>query len=129
PCKDEMEAFSRLQRDLGDDQFEVVALPMKKRSIRSVRKILKSWGAENLQVYGNDPQALARVLFDEGFFTESTVSFIFPTTYLVGKSGEILAVREGFLHWDSREARALITALMDDEVSEGENHPNPVINP
>ena len=115
PCKDEMKAFSSLQKDLGGDQFEVVALPMKKRSIRSVRKILKSWGAENLTPYANDPQALARVLFNEGFFTETEISFVFPTTYLVGKNGEILAVREGVLHWDSPEARALITALMDDE--------------
>jgi thiol-disulfide isomerase/thioredoxin len=115
PCKDEMKDFSSLQNDLGDDRFEVVALSMKKRSIGSVRKILKNWGAENLQPYGNDPQALARVLFDEGLFTEREISFIFPTTYLVSKRGEILAVREGFLHWDTPEARALITALKDDE--------------
>ena len=115
PCKDEMKGFSSLQRDLGDDRFEVVALPMKKRSIGSVRKILKTWGAENLQPYGNDPQALARVLFNEGLFNEREISFVFPTTYLVGKSGEVLAVREGFLDWDSCEARALITALKDDK--------------
>ena len=115
PCKDEMKDFSNLQTDLGNDRFEVVALPMKKRSIGSVRKILKSWGAENLQPYGNDPEALARVLFDEGLFTERKIQFSFPTTYLVSKTGMILAVREGFLHWDTPEARALITALMDDE--------------
>jgi thiol-disulfide isomerase/thioredoxin len=116
PCKDEMKDFASLQRDLGDDRFEVVALPMKKRSIKSVRKILKGWNAENLQPYGNDPQELARALYDAGLFTERTVSFVYPTTYLVDKSGEILAVREGFLHWDTPEARALITALKDDEL-------------
>jgi thiol-disulfide isomerase/thioredoxin len=115
PCKDEVKAFASLQRDLGDDRFEVVALPMKKRSIRSIRTILKTWGAEILQPYGNDPQALARVLFNEGLFTEREISFVYPTTYLVSKSGEVLAVREGFLHWDSFEARTLITALKDDE--------------
>ena len=115
PCKAEMKGFSSLQRDLGDDRFEVVALPMKKRSIRSVRKILRAWGAENLQPYGNDPQALARVLFHEGLFTEREISFVYPTTYLVGKSGEVLAVREGFLDWDTAEVRALITALKGDE--------------
>ena len=115
PCKDEMKDFSSLQRDLGDEQFEVVALPMKKRSIGSVRKILKNWGAENLQPYGNDPQALAGVLYNEGLFTERKITFVYPTTYLVGKSGEILAVREGFLEWDSAEARALISALKDDK--------------
>jgi len=115
PCKDEMEDLANLQRELGDDRFEVVALPMKKRSTKSVRKILKSWNAENLQPYGNDPQALARVLYDEGLFTETEISFVYPTTYIVNKSGEILAVREGFLNWDTPEVRALITALKDDE--------------
>ena len=43
PCRDEMQDFANLQRDLGDDRFEVVALPMKKRSAKSSRKILKSW--------------------------------------------------------------------------------------
>jgi len=119
PCKDEMKDFSSLQEDLGDDRFEVVALPMKKRSIRSVRKILKSWEAGNLQPYGNDPRALARVLYDGGLFTETTVSFVYPTTYLVDKDGEILAIREGFLHWNTPEARALIQALKDDELQGG----------
>ena len=115
PCKAEMKDLASLQRDLGDDRFEVVALTMEKRSIRSIRKILKGWGAENLQPYGNDPQALARVLYDEGLFTETHISFAYPTTYLVSKSGEILAMREGFLRWDTPEARALITALKNDE--------------
>jgi len=113
PCRDEMKDLASLQEDLGDDRFEVVALPMEKRSIKSARKILKSWDAEELQPYGNDSQALARVLYDEGFFTETEISFVYPTTYLVSKKGEILAVREGFLHWDTPEARALITALKD----------------
>ena len=129
PCKAEMKDFSILQRDLGGDRFEIVALPMETRGIGSVRKILKSWGAENLQPYGNDPKALAGVLYAEGLFSEKKISFVYPTTYLVSKSGKILAIRQGFLHWDSEEARALITALMDDEFSGGENHPNPVVNP
>ena len=115
-CQDEMKDFAKLQEELGDDRFEVVALPMKKRSISSARKILKKWGAPNLRPYGNDPQALARVLYDEGLFTEREIPFVFPTTYLVDKSGTILAIREGFLHWDTPEARALILALMNDEL-------------
>ncbi len=117
PCRAEMKDFASLQRDLGGDGFEVVALPMEQRGIAAVRKILKKWGAENLEPYGNDPQALARVLYDQGLFTEKKISFVYPTTYLVSKNGEIRAVREGFLHWDTPEARALITALKDDSAS------------
>ena len=118
PCKDEMKDFASLQQDLGDERFEVVALPMKmkKRSIKSVRKILEAWEAGNLEPYGNDPQTLARALYDEGLFTERQVSFVYPTTYVVNKSGEIIAIREGILHWDTPEARALITALKNDEI-------------
>ena len=115
PCKDEMQDFVALQRDLGDDRFEVVALPMKKRSAKSSRKILKKWGAGSLEAYGNDPQTLARVLYDEGLFTETSISFVYPTTYVVDKKGEIVAIREGFLHWDTPEVRALIAAMKNDE--------------
>ena len=114
PCRAEMKDFASLQRDLGGDAFEVVALPMERRGIAAVRKILRKWGAENLEPYGNDPQALARWLYDEGWFTETAVSFTYPTTYLVSKEGVILAVRVGFLKWDTPEARALIKALLDD---------------
>ena len=55
------------------------------------------------------------MLYDEGFYTEKRIRFAYPTTYLVSKSGKILAVREGFLHWDTPEARTLITALKNDE--------------
>jgi thiol-disulfide isomerase/thioredoxin len=116
PCKDEMPDLANLQRDLGDDQFEVVALPMKKRNAKSSRKILEKWGVENLEPYGNDPQVLARALHDGGLFTETSISFVYPTTYLVNKNGEIIALREGFLHWNTPETRALITALKNDEL-------------
>ena len=39
PCKDEMKDLATLQKDLGDDRFEVVALPMKKRSIKYLGKV------------------------------------------------------------------------------------------
>lgn len=113
PCKREMPDLARLQRELGGDSFEVVALPMEKRGAGSSRKILAKWGAENLASYGNDPQALARSLYDAGLFTVTKISFVYPTTYLVNREGEIIALREGFLDWDVPEARALITWLMD----------------
>jgi thiol-disulfide isomerase/thioredoxin len=116
PCKDEMEDLSNLQKELGDDQFEVVALPMEQRSIKSVSKILTKWKAENLQPYSHDLHALARILYDQHLFTEPEISFAFPTTYVVNKSGRILAVREGFLHWDTPETRALISAIKQDRL-------------
>ena len=64
------------------------------------------------------------MLYRQGFFTEKTVSFTYPTTYLVDKGGMIVAVRVGFLHWDTPEARALITALKEDEIH-GSAEPGP----
>ncbi len=115
PCRDEMLDFATLQRELGDDRFEVVTLPMKKRTAKSSHKILKNWNAGNLTPYGNDPKELASVLYHAGLFTETTIQFVYPTTYVVNKRGEIVAIREGFLHWDTPEARALITALKEQE--------------
>ena len=116
PCRAEMKDLSKLQADMGDDRFEVVVLPMKKRSTRSARQILTRWGAEDLQPYVQDPKALAQVLHDQGLSEDNKVAFVLPTTYLVGKDGGILAMREGFLNWDTREARALIAALKEGTV-------------
>jgi thiol-disulfide isomerase/thioredoxin len=116
PGRAEMKDFSRLQTDLGDDRFEVVVLPMKKRSTRSAQQILTRWGAENLRPYTHDPEALAQVLHDQGLSEDNKVAFVLPTTYLVGRDGGVLAMREGFLDWDTPEARALIEALKEEIV-------------
>lgn len=114
PCRKEMPDLARLQRDLSGDGFAVVALPMEKRDAGSSRKILDKWGGKDLAAYGNDPQTLARALYDTGFFTETRISFVYPTTYLVDRTGDLIAVRQGYLDWDVPEARALIAALVAD---------------
>ena len=111
-----MKDLSTLQADLGDDRFEVVALPIKKRSTKSARKILRRWKAENLQPYVQDPATLAQILYDQGLFEDTKVSFVLPTTYLVNANGNILAVQEGFLNWDTSDVRALITALKEGKI-------------
>ncbi len=116
PCRTEMKDLSKLQADMGDDRFEVIVLPIKKRSTRSARKILARWEAEDLQPYVQDPEALARVLHEQGLSEDNKVAFVLPTTYLVGKDGGVLAMREGFLNWDTPEARALIAALKEETV-------------
>lgn len=116
PCRDEMKDLSKLQADLGDDRFEVIVLPIKKRSTQSARKILKSWEAEDLQPYVQDSTALAQVLYNEGLFEEREVSFVLPTTYLVSTDGDILAIQEGLLNWDTPEVRSLITALKEGSI-------------
>ena len=83
---------------------------------RSARKILARWEAEDLQPYVQDPEALARVLHEQGLSEDNKVAFVLPTTYLVGKDGGVLAMREGFLNWDTPEARALIAALKEETV-------------
>lgn len=115
PCRAEMRDFAALQDDLGTDRFEVVALPMEKRKARSARKILDSWGASSLAAFENDPSALAGVLFKQGFLTERPAYFAYPTTYLINRKGEMVATREGFMHWDTKEVRALLRALLAEE--------------
>ena len=116
PCRAEMKHLSTLQADLGDDRFEVVALPIEKRTTKSARKILQRWEAENLQPYVQDPAALAQVLYDQGLFEDTKVSFVLPTTYLVNANGIVLAVQEGFLNWDTPDVRALITVLKEGKI-------------
>jgi len=116
PCRDEMKDLAELQADLGDDRFEVIVLPIKKRSTNSARKILKSWEAGGLQPYVQDQKVLAQVLYDQGLFEEREISLVLPTTCLVNADGDILAVQEGYLNWDTPEVRSLITALKEDSI-------------
>lgn len=70
----EMPALAQLQKDLGSDQFEVVAISVDKKGVEASAAFLKETGAENLRLYVeptltilNDLQAIglpATILID-----------------------------------------------------------------
>lgn len=98
PCRHEMPALDQLQKELGSDKFEVVALSLDKNGHDKAKKFLAEIKAENLKFY-IDPTG------KEGF---NLKPLGLPTTYLIDAEGREIGRLTGPAVWDSEAAKALI---------------------
>ena len=102
PCREEMPSLDRLQKALGSDKFEVVALSLDRQGLEGSKKFLTEVKTENLKLYV-DPSA------KQG--TNLKVIGM-PTTILIDKEGRELGRLAGPAEWDSEDAKKLIEAAM-----------------
>ncbi|RAI45575.1 thiol:disulfide interchange protein TlpA [Rhodoplanes roseus] len=102
PCRKEMPALDALQRELGSDRFEVVAVNVDTRNPDKPRAWLKEVGIDGLAYYA-DPSG--KVLRELG-------AFGLPTTVLVDPSGCTVATLAGPAEWASPDALALVKAAL-----------------
>jgi thiol-disulfide isomerase/thioredoxin len=102
PCRKEMPALDRLQKELGSDKFEVVALAVDRAETAAIRKFLLETGVASLKFYV-DPTAKAGTALKAGGM---------PTTILIGKDGLELGRLVGPAEWDSPDAKKLIEAAL-----------------
>lgn len=102
PCRKEMPYLDQLQRELGSDQFEVVALSVDRGSPEKARAFLAEVGAKNLRFF-HDPQARA------GFALKAIGM---PTTLLFDRQGREIGRLVGPAEWHSPDAKALIEAAI-----------------
>ena len=106
PCKQEMPALDALQKKLGGDDFEVVAVNIDTRDPEKAKTWLKDTGIASLAYYA-DPSA--RIFQD---LKEKGRAFGMPTTLLVDKNGCEVATLAGPAEWASDDAIKFIqTAL------------------
>jgi len=106
PCKQEMPALDELQKKLGGDDFEVVAVNIDTRNTDKPKAWLQDNGITTLNYYA-DPQAR---IFQE--LKERGRAFGMPTTLLIDKNGCEVATLAGPAEWASGDALAFIkTAL------------------
>ena len=98
PCRHEMPALDRLQKDLGSDQFEVVALSLDRAGRDAARKFFDEIKVQNLKLYIDQTMKAGSGLRAVGM----------PTTILIGKDGKELGRLAGPAEWDSVAAKALI---------------------
>lgn len=106
PCRAEMKELANLQHELGDANFEVIAINVDRGGIRQAEETLKEWGIEGLNLYAEPTMAIA---FD---LAEGKL----PTSFVVDKAGTVRALFLGPLAWDKPEALALFEALKKDEI-------------
>jgi thiol-disulfide isomerase/thioredoxin len=100
PCREEMPALQRLEKTLGSDTFQVVALAVDKAGIDGARKFFKDNKIDGLKLFA-DPTAR------EG--TELKVIGM-PTSILIDAQGREIGRLVGPAAWDSPEAKRLIEA-------------------
>jgi thiol-disulfide isomerase/thioredoxin len=100
PCREEMPSLDRLQKELGSDKFEVVALALDRAGVDAARKFLAGIKVENLNLYV-DPSARSG----------SAMRIVgMPTTILIDPEGREIGRLPGPAEWDSADAKRLIEA-------------------
>jgi thiol-disulfide isomerase/thioredoxin len=102
PCLKEMPALDRLQKELGSDKFEVVALSVDRAGSDASKKYLDKIKVQNLKLYA-DASAKAAI---------SLKAVGMPTTLLLNTKGEEIGRLVGPAEWDSADAKKLIGAAL-----------------
>jgi len=106
PCRKEMPALNDLQAELGNDDFEVVAVNLDKGNPEKPLDFLKEIGVDKLAFYNDSSNGVLTTLRQKARATG------LPTTILIGPSGCEIGTMYGPAEWASDEAKTLIKAAM-----------------
>jgi thiol-disulfide isomerase/thioredoxin len=104
PCREEMPALNALQKQLGSEKFEVIAVNVDTGDDTKPKKFLTETGIDTLGYYRDNTLALFNELKTRG------LALGLPVTLLVDAEGCLLAHMNGPAHWASEDARKLIAA-------------------
>jgi thiol-disulfide isomerase/thioredoxin len=102
PCRKEMPALDRLQKSLGSDKFEVVAVSIDRKGMEASRKFLTETGVKNLALYLDASARLNSELRVVGL----------PATLLIDAQGREVGRLLGPAEWDSEDAVRLIKSVI-----------------
>jgi thiol-disulfide isomerase/thioredoxin len=102
PCREEMPDLANLQKVLGSKDFEVLALSVDRKGAEASSAFLKEVKADILATY----------IEPEGNSLQVLQALGLPATLLINRKGEEVARLLGPAEWDSREAQALIKAVI-----------------
>ncbi|TYR34962.1 TlpA family protein disulfide reductase [Mesorhizobium microcysteis] len=106
PCRHEMPALNQLQKDMGSDAFEVVAVNVDTGGDEKPRAFLDETGVDALGYYRDSTLGLFNELKRRG------LALGLPVTLLVDADGCLLANMNGPAEWASPDAKRLIEAAM-----------------
>lgn len=106
PCREEMPALNGLQKSLGSDKFEVVAINIDVGDDEKPKAFLDETAVHDLAYYRDASMATFNNLKKEG------LAFGLPTTLLLDDKGCLIGSMNGPAAWDSDDAKALIGAAL-----------------
>jgi len=101
PCRHEMPMLSELQSEFGGDAFQVVTIATGRNKITGMTKFFDEIGVDNLPLYRDPKQKVARDMAVLGL----------PITVIVDPDGREIARMRGDADWASDSAKAIIAAL------------------
>lgn len=93
PCVKELPSLDRLSAALPSETHIVITISTDRGGSKKVPAFLKKLKTENLAPYLDAKSTLARAFGMRGL----------PTTYIIGKGGNVVAKLEGAAEWDSKE--------------------------
>lgn len=106
PCRHEMPALNALQRDMGDEGFEVVAVNIDRGETGKPQDFLEEVKATDLRYWADPSMKILAALRKKGRATG------LPTTMLIDGDGCEIGVLYGPAEWASDDAKSLIQAAI-----------------
>jgi thiol-disulfide isomerase/thioredoxin len=104
PCRAEMPALDALQKEMGGDDFEVIAVNVDTGDDTKPKKFLEEIGVQSLAYYRDNTLDLFNELKTRG------LALGLPVTLLIDAKGCLLASMNGPANWASGDAKALLAA-------------------
>lgn len=101
PCVKELPSLDRLSAALPLETHTVLIISTDRGGPKKVPPFLKKLKTENLAPYLDAKSTLGRAFGMRGL----------PTTYIIGKDGNVVAKLEGAAEWDSEEIVAWLKTL------------------
>ncbi|MBT1157355.1 TlpA family protein disulfide reductase [Aminobacter anthyllidis] len=106
PCRAEMPALDALEREMGGEEFEVVAINVDTGDDTKPKKFLEETGVASLGHYRDNTLGVFNDLKKRG------LALGLPVTLLIDGEGCLLANMNGPAEWASPDARKLIEAAL-----------------
>ncbi len=103
PCREEMPALNNLQKEMGGEDFEVVAVNIDTGSDEKPKAFLSETGVDALAYYRDSSMGVFNQMKKEG------LAFGLPVTLILDKQGCLVSAMNGPAVWDSADAKAMIT--------------------
>lgn len=103
PCRKEMPSLDRLQKEMGSDKFEVVAISVDRKGAEASKKFLDETQVERLALYVDATARMSSDLRVIGL----------PATLLLDTQGREIGRLLGGAEWDSEDAKRLIRSAMN----------------